>query len=90
MTGATPTLTNRANCWCAAPAPTRAGAFFREYLKNPQATAEAWDGGWLHTGDVVLRTNDGDFRFIDRKKNVIRAVGREYLGGGDRERFGPD
>jgi acyl-CoA synthetase (AMP-forming)/AMP-acid ligase II len=58
----------------------RAGAdprygFFREYLKNPQATAEAWDGGWLHTGDVVSRDADGDLHFVDRKKNVIRRSG---------------
>ncbi len=49
--------------------------FFREYLKNPEATAEAWQDGWLHTGDVVLKTADGDFRFVDRKKNVIRRSG---------------
>ena len=29
--------------------------FFREYLKDAEATAEAWDGGWFHTGDVVKR-----------------------------------
>ncbi|HEY4040462.1 MAG TPA: AMP-binding protein, partial [Rhodopila sp.] len=33
--------------------------FFREYLKDPNATAEAWDGGWFHTGDVVRRGPDG-------------------------------
>lgn len=49
--------------------------FFREYLKNPEATAQAWAGGWLNTGDIVLRTPNGDFRFIDRKKNVIRRSG---------------
>lgn len=58
----------------------RAGAdprygFFREYLKNPQATAEAWAGGWLHTGDIVSRDADGDLHFVDRKKNVIRRSG---------------
>ncbi|MET3911771.1 acyl-CoA synthetase (AMP-forming)/AMP-acid ligase II [Bradyrhizobium sp. S3.3.6] len=58
----------------------RAGAdprygFFREYLKNPEATAEAWDGGWLHTGDIVSRDADGDLHFVDRKKNVIRRSG---------------
>jgi acyl-CoA synthetase (AMP-forming)/AMP-acid ligase II len=58
----------------------RAGAdprygFFREYLKNPEATAEAWAGGWLHTGDIVLRDADGDLHFVDRKKNVIRRSG---------------
>jgi acyl-CoA synthetase (AMP-forming)/AMP-acid ligase II len=49
--------------------------FFREYLKNPQATAEVWQGGWLHTGDIVSRDADGDLHFVDRKKNVIRRSG---------------
>jgi acyl-CoA synthetase (AMP-forming)/AMP-acid ligase II len=49
--------------------------FFREYLKNPEATAEAWAGGWFHTGDIVSRDADGDLHFIDRKKNVIRRSG---------------
>ncbi|GLR83456.1 ATP-dependent acyl-CoA ligase [Bradyrhizobium iriomotense] len=58
----------------------RAGAdprygFFREYLKNPEATAEAWKDGWLHTGDIVSRDADGDLHFVDRKKNVIRRSG---------------
>jgi acyl-CoA synthetase (AMP-forming)/AMP-acid ligase II len=58
----------------------RAGAnprygFFREYLKNPAATAEAWDGGWFHTGDIVSRDADGDLHFVDRKRNVIRRSG---------------
>jgi acyl-CoA synthetase (AMP-forming)/AMP-acid ligase II len=49
--------------------------FFREYLKDAAATAEAWDGGWFHTGDVVRRGPDGSFHFVDRKKNVIRRSG---------------
>jgi len=58
----------------------RAGAdprygFFSGYLKNPQATDEAWQGGWLHTGDIVSRDADGDLHFVDRKKNVIRRSG---------------
>ncbi|MFO1134915.1 MAG: AMP-binding protein [Rhodoblastus sp.] len=58
----------------------RAGAnprfgFFREYLKDPEATAEAWEGGWFHTGDVVRRAADGSFHFVDRRKNVIRRSG---------------
>ncbi|CAN7194179.1 AMP-binding protein [Bradyrhizobium sp. LjRoot220] len=57
----------------AGPAP-RYG-FFREYLKDAEATAEAWDGGWFHTGDVVRRGADGAFHFVDRKKNVIRRSG---------------
>jgi acyl-CoA synthetase (AMP-forming)/AMP-acid ligase II len=49
--------------------------FFREYLKDAEATAEAWNGGWFHTGDVVRRGGDGAFHFVDRKKNVIRRSG---------------
>ena len=41
----------------------------------PTATAEAWEGGYFHTGDVVQADADGDFHFIDRKKNVIRRSG---------------
>jgi acyl-CoA synthetase (AMP-forming)/AMP-acid ligase II len=49
--------------------------FFRDYLKDPVATAEVWGGGWFHTGDVVRRGADGSLYFIDRKKNVIRRSG---------------
>lgn len=49
--------------------------FFSEYFKDPEATAEAWDGGWFHTGDIVRRDSDGSFYFVDRKKNVIRRSG---------------
>jgi acyl-CoA synthetase (AMP-forming)/AMP-acid ligase II len=55
------------------PEPRR--GFFREYLKQPEATAEAWAGGYFHTGDVVTVDTDGDFHFVDRKKNVIRRSG---------------
>jgi len=49
--------------------------FFREYLKDPEATAQAWQGGYFHTGDIVFVDGDGDFHFVDRKKNVIRRSG---------------
>lgn len=52
----------------------RAG-FFREYHKDPQATAEAWKGGWFHTGDLVRQEPTGEVFFVDRKKNVIRRSG---------------
>ncbi|HEU4368358.1 MAG TPA: AMP-binding protein [Methylomirabilota bacterium] len=50
-------------------------AFFARYLKNPEATAEAWRGGWFHTGDVVRQAADGMLYFVDRKKNIIRRAG---------------
>lgn len=49
--------------------------FFRGYLKDEQATEEAWAGGWFHTGDVVRRDADGNLYFVDRRKNVIRRSG---------------
>ncbi len=49
--------------------------FFRGYLKNNKATAEAWAGGWFHTGDVVTQEPDGMLHFVERRKNVIRRSG---------------
>ncbi len=49
--------------------------FFAGYLKDDAATAEAWDQGWFHTGDIVRRDAQGLLHFIDRRKNVIRRSG---------------
>ncbi|HEV8640675.1 MAG TPA: AMP-binding protein [Methylomirabilota bacterium] len=49
--------------------------FFSGYLKNAEATEEAWRGGWFHTGDVVRRMPDGMLVFVDRRKNIIRRSG---------------
>lgn len=49
--------------------------FFSAYLKNEAATAEAWQDGWLNTGDVVRENADGSLHFVDRRKNVIRRSG---------------
>jgi carnitine-CoA ligase len=45
------------------------------YFQRAEATAEAWRGGWFHTGDRVIRDPDGSFRFVDRIKDVIRRRG---------------
>src|SRR2546430_2102112 len=58
---------------CAGPDPRR--GFFSGYLKNPEATGEAWRGDWFHTGDVVRQAEDGMLYFVDRKKNIIRRSG---------------
>ncbi|WP_428489874.1 AMP-binding protein [Rhodopila sp.] len=55
--------------------PDRGFGFFREYLKDAAATAEAWLDGWFHTSDVVRRGPDGSLHFVDRRKNVIRRSG---------------
>ncbi len=49
--------------------------FFSKYLKDPEATVEAWADGWFHTGDLVRTDAEGYFYFVDRKKNVIRRSG---------------
>ena len=49
--------------------------FFSGYLKDSEATAAAWFGGYFRTGDLVYLDEDGLFHFVDRKKNVIRRSG---------------
>ena len=41
------------------------------YLDNDAATAEAFAGGWLHSGDLGYRDADGFFFIVDRKKELI-------------------
>ena len=45
------------------------------YLNKPEQTAEAFAGGWLHTGDVAVRDPDGWWRIVDRKKDMIVTGG---------------
>ena len=49
--------------------------FFSGYWKDQAATDEAWEDGWFHTGDIVMRDSNGYLHFIDRKRNVIRRSG---------------
>ncbi len=45
------------------------------YLNKPEETAAAFAGGWLHTGDVAIRSPDGFLRIVDRKKDMIVTGG---------------
>jgi len=47
----------------------------REYLEEPELTAEAFAGEWLRTGDLGRRDADGHFYFAGRIKDVIRRRG---------------
>jgi acyl-CoA synthetase (AMP-forming)/AMP-acid ligase II len=49
--------------------------FFSGYLKDEAATAAAWKGGWLNTGDVVRQDEAGYLYFVDRKKAIVRRSG---------------
>ena len=53
----------------------RSKGLLREYLRNPEATAEGLAGGWLHTGDSGLRGPDGSIYFVDRMKDMMRRGG---------------
>jgi len=50
-------------------------AFATGYFGMAEKTVEAWRNLWFHTGDRVVREENGYFRFIDRMKDAIRRRG---------------
>ncbi len=48
---------------------------FKEYLKDPELTYEAYHDGIYHTGDVAWRDEDGYFWFVGRTDDVIKSSG---------------
>ena len=55
-------------------APGRA-VVMREYFRDPEATAAAFDGDWFRTGDVGYFDADGYLYFVDRAKDMIVTGG---------------
>jgi acyl-CoA synthetase (AMP-forming)/AMP-acid ligase II len=55
------------------PEPRR--GFFAGYYKDDMANAQAWTGGWFHSGDLVRMGTDGSLFFVDRTKNIVRRSG---------------
>lgn len=45
------------------------------YWKKPEETSNILKNGWLHTGDVAMLTEDGYFKIVDRKKDMILVSG---------------
>jgi fatty-acyl-CoA synthase len=45
------------------------------YLKNPEATQKAFDGGWFHSGDLGVTHPDGYIQLKDRSKDIIISGG---------------
>jgi len=53
----------------------RTPMMFTQYLKEPEKTKEAFDGGWSSAGDMVKRDEDGYYVLVDRKANMIITGG---------------
>jgi fatty-acyl-CoA synthase len=53
----------------------RGNIVMKGYLKNPTATAQAFDGGWFHTGDLAVLEPDRYVKIKDRSKDVIISGG---------------
>ena len=53
----------------------RGNITMKGYLKNPAATAEAFAGGWFHTGDLAVQYPDGYIKIKDRSKDIIISGG---------------
>ena len=45
------------------------------YWNQPEATNEAFEGGWFHTGDIARMDQDGDLYIVDRKKDMFISGG---------------
>ena len=53
----------------------RGNITMKGYLKNAQATTEAFAGGWFHSGDLAVMQPDGYVKIKDRAKDVIISGG---------------
>jgi fatty-acyl-CoA synthase len=53
----------------------RGNITMKGYLKNPAATAEAFAGGWFHSGDLAVMQPDGYVKIKDRSKDLIISGG---------------
>jgi len=53
----------------------RGNITMKGYLKNPKASADAFAGGWFHTGDLAVIYPDGYIKIRDRSKDIIISGG---------------
>ncbi len=53
----------------------RGNIVMKGYLKNPQATQKAFEGGWFHTGDLAIMESDRYMKIKDRSKDIIISGG---------------
>ena len=57
----------------------RGDSIFKEYYKNPEATAEAWRDGWFHTGDCAQQNEDGAWVITGRVKEQFKTAKGKYV-----------
>ena len=53
----------------------RGNIVMKGYLKNPRASAQAFEGGWFHTGDLAVMEGDHYVKIKDRSKDIIISGG---------------
>jgi len=53
----------------------RGNVVMKGYLKDPEATRRAFEGGWFHSGDLAVRHPDGYIQLRDRSKDIIISGG---------------
>jgi len=53
----------------------RGNSVMKGYFKNPDATAEAFAGGYFHSGDLAIQHPDGYIQIADRAKDIIISGG---------------
>lgn len=53
----------------------RGNSVMKGYLKNPDATAEAFKGGYFHSGDIAVQHPDSYIQIADRAKDIIISGG---------------
>ncbi|MCT4611229.1 MAG: AMP-binding protein [Pelagimonas sp.] len=53
----------------------RGNGVMKGYLKNPKATAEAFEGGYFHSGDIAVQHPDSFVQIADRAKDIIISGG---------------
>ena len=53
----------------------RGNSVMKGYLKNPEATEEAFAGGYFHSGDIAVQHDDGYIQIADRAKDIIISGG---------------
>ena len=53
----------------------RGNGVMKGYFRNPEATREAFRGGWFHSGDIAFQHPDGYIKIADRAKDIIISGG---------------